>query len=179
MVLLLLFSLLLVPLVLLDRRRRGRRTPPFSVLVVAGSGEWRLPPAGESGALELPLQILGTTSPGMQRDEQLAQRWPSTMVHAGSCSRGCVCEEPVPRPRHGSSCGAAGPGRVSSGPPPALGCFESLLGVSPQSRWKHRKRWCSDLCSCSAWLEVAEGAAGRGVPKPGTPLTHVALCDLM
>uniref|UniRef100_A0A803VLY0 Calponin n=1 Tax=Ficedula albicollis TaxID=59894 RepID=A0A803VLY0_FICAL len=36
--LLLLLSLLLVPLVLLGRRPRGRRTPPFSLLVVAGSG---------------------------------------------------------------------------------------------------------------------------------------------
>lgn len=66
--LLLLLSLLLVPLVLLDKRRRGRRTPPFSVLVVAGSGEWGLPPAGAGGAAELPLRVPGTTNPGMQRE---------------------------------------------------------------------------------------------------------------
>lgn len=35
----LLLPLLLVPLALLARRRRGRRTPPLRLLVVAGSGE--------------------------------------------------------------------------------------------------------------------------------------------
>ncbi|XP_068808523.1 UDP-N-acetylglucosamine transferase subunit ALG14 isoform X2 [Struthio camelus] len=34
----LLLPLLLIPLVRLERRRRGRRTPPLSLLVVAGSG---------------------------------------------------------------------------------------------------------------------------------------------
>lgn len=134
--LLLLLSLLLVPLVLLDRRRRGRLTPPFSVLVVAGSGEWGLLPAGAGGAVELPLRAPGTTSPGMQREERLALRCRYALVHAGSCSRVRV------------------PGaRVPSGPPPAFGCFgsgfELLFRLSPKSRTKAAISWCrTEQCSC-------------------------------
>lgn len=107
---LLLLSLLLVPLVLLDRRRRDRRTPPFSLLVVAGSGEWGLPPTGTGGAAELPLRVPGTTSPGMQRGARRARRWRCALVHAGSCSRGGMCQQPGPGPCHGISRGPAGPG---------------------------------------------------------------------